>query len=203
MLELLESSLRLATPLILAGMGGVICERSGIATICLEGVMIVGAWVAAVVNYSTNDPWLALAAGFVSGAVAMSLHAFLSVTARADQIVSGVAVNILAAGITPVLTKAFYGSPTNTPAIPLEHRFHEIPIPLLSKIPFLGPLLFHQKILIYFALLLPFLVHWFLFRTGLGLRVLASGDGPDALRTAGVSPSKVRYVSLMAWLMLR
>ncbi len=198
MLELLASSLRLSTPLIFAAMGGVICERSGVATICLEAAMIMGAWVAAVVNFGTNDPWLALSLGILGGAATMALHAFLSVTARADQIVSGVAVNLLAAGVTPLFNKSLYGSPTNTPAIPLEFRFHDVPIPLLSKIPFLGELLFDQKALLYIALVLPFLVHWFLFRTGLGLRVLASGDAPEALRTAGVSPSKVRYASLIA-----
>lgn len=195
MIELLESTLRLSTPLLFAALGGFLCERSGIATICLEGVMITSAWTAAVVNYYTHSPMIALGAAMLVGGLTMSLHAFLVVTARADQIVSGVAVNILAAGITPVLTKAFFGSPTNTAAILVEDRFQAITVPFLSDLPGVG-FLFHQMPLVYLALLLPFGIHFLVYRTGLGLRLLASGDGPDALRTAGVSPEKVRYVSL-------
>lgn len=195
MIELLESTLRLSTPLLFAAIGGFLCERSGVATICLEGVMITSAWTAAVVNYYTHSPTLALFAALWVGAFTMSLHAFLVVFARADQIVSGVAVNILAAGITPVLNKALFSSPTNTPAILVEDRFRALWIPFLSQLPGIG-FLFHQMPLVYLALALPFLIHFVVYRTGLGIRLLASGDGPEALRTAGVSPEKVRLTAL-------
>ncbi len=198
MLELLESSLRLATPLIFAAMGGFLCERAGVATICLEGVMIAGAWAAAATNYYTHSPWLALLACAFAGALTILIHAFLTTTARADQIVSGVAVNLFAAGITPLLTKVFFGSSTSTAAIPMADRFSVISIPGLSAIPGIGPLFFEELPLVYMAVLLPFVLHFVAYRTGLGLRLLASGDGPEALRTAGVSPSKVRYLALLA-----
>lgn len=198
MIELLASSLRLATPLLFAAMGGLISERSGIATICLEGVMIAGAWTAATVNYYTHNPWLGLTAGMAAGCLMMALHAFLCITARADQIVSGVAVNIIAAGITPLLTKAIFGATTNTPEIPMAERFHAWVVPALSHIPFVGQLLFAQMPLVYAAVLLPFLLNYVLYRTGLGLRLLACGDGPEALKTAGVSPAHTRYWALFA-----
>jgi simple sugar transport system permease protein len=175
--EILASTLRLSTPLLFAAMGGFLAERSGIATICLEGVMLAGAWTAATVTYFTHNPWLGLLAGIGMGALAMSLHAFLTVTARADQIVSGVAVNILVAGLTPLFTKTLFGSPTNTGEIPLDFRLP--PTWLIAS-----------------ACLLPLVLHWAVYRTGLGLRLLAAGDGPDALRTAGVSPSLTRYAAL-------
>lgn len=194
--ELLASSLRLSTPLLFAAMGGLLCERSGIATICLEGVMLMSAFVAAVVNYYSHSPWLALLAGMAVGAITMTLHAFLSITARANQIVSGVAVNLLVAGITPIACKMIFGSATNSASIPLVDRFSVWAIPGLSSIPILGRVLFQHRPLIYVALLLPFAVHYFLYRTAWGLRLLASGDGPEALATSGVSPKRVRYGAL-------
>lgn len=189
MTDILASTLRLSTPLLFAGMGGLICERAGVATICLEGVMLMAAFTSATVNYFTHDPWLAVIAGVVAGALAMSLHGFLSITARADQIVSAVAVNILAAGLTPFLCKTIFGSPTNTASIPLNERFQPLPISDFT--------LLQQTPLVYLALVLPFVLHFALYRTRWGLRVMAAGDGPDALRTAGVSPSKVRYLALL------
>jgi simple sugar transport system permease protein len=197
MSELLASTLRLATPLLFAGMGGLLCERSGVSTICLEGVMLCGAWAAAVVTYFYHDPMLGVVAGVFAGMLAMSLHALLAIRAGADHIISGVAVNVLASGITPLLTKTLFGSPTNTGAIPLSERLHSVAIPKLSTLPHVG-FLFDQPGLIYAALLLPFAMTFFYYRTPWGLRVLAAGDGPEALRTAGVSPGKVRTLALLA-----
>ncbi len=177
MIELIMSSLRLSTPLLFAAMGGILCERSGIATICLEGVMITSAWTAAVVTSATGSPWMGLLAAMAAGAVTMWLHAFLSITAKADQIVSGVAVNLIASGVTPFLNKAIFGSPTNTPSIPMDNRFH--PLPLAAC-----------------AICLPFVLHYIIKNTRPGLRLSAAGDGPTALRAAGVSTVKVRYVAL-------
>lgn len=196
MFELLDSTLRLATPLIFAAMGGFFCERVGIATICLEGVLLTSAWTAATVTYYSHHCYLGLLAAVLVGAATLSIHSFLTVKAKADAIVSGVAVNLLAAGITPMLSKFLFASATNTPAIPLAERFQVVSLPLLSKIPFLGNLLFSQPLLVSFALLLPFLIDYLAYRTGWGLRLLACGDGPEALKTAGVSPAKVRYWSL-------
>lgn len=196
MLELIASSLRMAVPLLFAGLGGLLCERSGVATICLEGALLAGAWTAAVVNLSTGDPWLGALAAMAAGALTMSLHAALTQKAKADAIVSGVAVNLFVAGLTPILNKALYLSPTNTPSIPIENRFQPVALPGLSQIPGIGQL-FHQSPLVYLALLAPFVVALALGRTRAGLRLIAAGEGPDALYTLGVSPAKVRTGALL------
>lgn len=186
MIELLESTLRLSTPLLFAALGGLLCERAGIATICLEGVMLMAAWTAATVNVATHSSMLAVLAGVGAGALAMAVHSFLTVTAKADPIISGVAVNLLASGITPLFSKALYTSPTNTPSIPLDERLFEIP--------FLGR---QFSPLLVLAFIAPAALHFLLYRTGWGLRVLASGDGPGAVTTAGVSLPKVRWQAML------
>jgi simple sugar transport system permease protein len=177
MIEILASSLRVATPLIFAAMGGFLCERAGVATICLEGVLLTTAWTAASVTYFSHNPYLGTGAALMVGALTMSLHSFLTVKAKANSIVSGVAVNLLAMGVTPLFTKLLFGSPTNTGAIPLNER-----MPALA--------------LIYLSFLLPLALHFVVYRTTPGLRLLAAGDGPNALETSGVSPSRVRYWAL-------
>jgi simple sugar transport system permease protein len=196
MLELFASSLRMAVPLLFAGLGGLLCERSGVATICLEGALLAGAWTAAVVNLATGDPWLGALAAMAAGALTLSLHAALTQGAKADAIVSGVAVNLFVAGLTPILNKALYASPTNTPSIPMEQRFQPLDIPGLSSLPGIGDLLFRQSPLVYVALLLPFAVALALSRTRAGLRLVAAGEGPEALYTLGVSPRRVRAGAL-------
>lgn len=196
MFELLESTLRLSAPLLFAAIGGFFAERSGVATICLEGVMITSAWSAAVVTYFTGNPWLGTLAGIVTGALTMCLHGLLAIYSRADQIVSGVAVNLFAAGTTPYLNKLFFTSPTNTPAIPIENRFHAIHLPLLSEIPIIGKLLFSQLPLVYLALLLPFIAHYIAYQTRWGLRLIASGDGPEALQSLGGNVKRTRLICL-------
>jgi general nucleoside transport system permease protein len=197
-LEILESTLRLSVPLIFAAMGGFLCERSGIATICLEGILIAGAWAAATTTYFTHSVWLGLVACVVAGGLMALVHVFLTVTARADHIVSGVAVNLLAAGLTPLFSKVLFGSPSNTPSIPIGERFQSLQIPFLSEIPVIGNLLFNQKPLVYLAFLLPIGLSFLAYRTGLGMRLMASGDGPEALKTAGISPSRARALAVLA-----
>ncbi len=180
--ELASSTLRMSVPLIFAAMGGLLCERAGVATICLEGVMLIGAWTAAVVNLETGNPWLGLFAGVFAGAMLMALHAWLSITTKADQIISGVAVNLVASGITPMLNKALFGSSTNTPSIPMADRFGS----------FLGILP-----LTWLALFLPVILYFAVTKTRWGLRLLAAGDGPNALEAAGVRVSAVRWRALL------
>lgn len=181
MLELLEATLRLSTPLILGAMGGIIAERSGVVTLCLEGVMLLGAWSAASVAYATDNPWAGLLAGSLTGVLAMSLHSSLVLLGKADAVISGIAVNFLAAGLTPVLNKVLFQSPTTTPSLSMQVRFSY---------------LFSDEFLIYVALLLPLVCHFLFSRTRYGMRVIAAGDGPDALKTAGVSVKRIRFSAL-------
>lgn len=179
MFDWIASSLRLATPLLFAAMGGLLCERAGIATICLEGVMLVAAFTAAATTFYFGNPWVGMCAGLLAGMIAMLLHAFLSVTAKSDRIISAVAINILAAGMTPFLCKVFFTSATNTAALSMENRLPAFPIMAL-------------------ALILPFIVNYFLKRTSWGMWLSSAGDGPKALETCGIPVSRVRYAALAA-----
>lgn len=176
-LDLLYSALRLATPLLLAALGGLLAERAGVVTICLEGVMLVAAWAAATATFLSHSVVVGLLAGIVAGVLLILLHAFLVIRTKSDAIVSGVAINLLASGITPVLTKAFFGNSTNTPSVPQDER-----LPLW--------------VLITFALLLPFALQHWLYRTGGGLRLRAAGEGPGSLTTAGVSVAKTQVFAV-------
>lgn len=177
MLDWIFSAVRLATPLLLAAMGGLLCERSGIATICLEGVMVVSAFTSAAVAAYFQNPWIGFLAGSLAGVLMMSAHGFLSITAKSDRIISSVALNIFAAGITPMACKLFFQSPTNTAALPHQARLPLLPIVVL-------------------ALVLPLVIDRFLKRTRFGNWIFAAGEGPEALETSGVSVKKVRYLGL-------
>lgn len=196
MSEWLASTIRLSTPLIFAAMGGLLCERAGVATLCIEGVLLISAWAAATFTFYLHSPWLGLLFSLSLGGLMMLLHARLTLYEKADPIISGVAINLLASGMTPLFTKAFFGSATNSGALSLEERFNIVPIPYLSDIPFIGPLFFSQMLLTYLALLLPFVLAFFVSNTRWGLRLRAAGDGPNALETAGVMVKQVRLRAL-------
>lgn len=178
MIELMQSSLRLSTPLIFAAMGGLLCERAGVATICLEGVLLISAFAAAAVDVTLLNPWLSLLVAVGMGTLFLGLHALLTQKVRMDPIISGVIINILAAGLPPLLSQAFFGSSTNTPSIPVQAKMNE-------------------TVLIGFSVVLPLMIHYLLFRTAFGLRTRSAGDGPGALKSAGVSVLKTRTLALL------
>ncbi|NBX75782.1 MAG: ABC transporter permease [Proteobacteria bacterium] len=178
MIELLTSSLRLSAPLIFAAMGGLLCERAGVATICLEGVLLISAFTAASVDLLTLNPIASVVAGMFAGSIFMGLHAFLTQKAKTDHIISGVAINILAAGLPPLLSQAWFGSSTNTPSVPTAARLS-------------------AAWMIAISLVLPLGIHYLIYRTRFGLRIRSAGDGPEALQTAGVSVEKVRTLALL------
>ena len=191
---LLAAMLRFAAPLIFAALGGVISERSGVVNIGLEGMMLTGAFFA-VLGADKTDGWVGgLIVGMVAGAVFGLLHAFFSVTLRADQIVSGVAINLLALGGTGYLYIDVYGdlgTPDGLPAVP------NVELPL-GWVPALGDALEDLNLLIWIALILVVALTVFLFRTPPGLRVRSVGENPLAADTAGISVTKVRYSSVIA-----
>jgi general nucleoside transport system permease protein len=179
---LLASTIRNATPLIFAALGGMFSERSGVVNIGLEGLMLISAF-AGVVGAS-------LAGSALAGLIFALIHALMSITFEADQIISGTAINLLALGGTGFLMVQVFGSGGTSPRVP---GFKEVPIPLLSDIPLIGPALFNQSLLVYLMyLLIP--ITWFaVFRTPFGLRLRATGEVPEAVDTAGVSVSRMRY----------
>ena len=201
---LLDSTLRLATPLLLACLAGLFSERAGIFDIGLEGKMLAAAFFSAATAALTGSVWLGLLAG-ISASIALSLlHGAASITFRGNQLISGVAINFLAAGLTVLIGQTWFELGGRTPSLEGAARFQPITLPFagaLSGVPVLGPLyadvLSGHAILVYVGLLaVP--VTWFvLFRTRFGLRLRAVGENPGAVDTAGISVMRLRYTAVI------
>ncbi|SDZ42917.1 nucleoside ABC transporter membrane protein [Jannaschia faecimaris] len=203
-IQILDSSLRLATPLLLACLAGLFSERAGIFDIGLEGKMLASAFMSAAVASFTGDVWLGLLAGIVASMALALIHGVASITFRGNQLISGVAINFLASGLTVVIGEAWFSLGGRTPQLEGRARFQEITLPFadsLRDIPFLGPiyadLLSGHSILVYAALALVPLSWWVLFRTRFGLRLRAVGENPAAVDTSGVSVVGLRYAAVM------
>ena len=174
---LLFSSVRLATPLILAALGGMFSERSGVINIALEGLLLAGAFTAASVTWYAGSPLVGLASAIIAGAAIAMIHAVACIRYRADQVVSGTAINILLTGVPALLSGAFFLSSGSTPQVPKENLIPVVPV------------------LIAF-LLVP--VSWYvLYRTPFGLRLRAVGENPEAADAAGVSVKRMRYTAVL------
>ncbi|MBM2886641.1 ABC transporter permease [Chromobacterium phragmitis] len=203
--SLLDSTVRVATPLVLAALAGMFSERSGVVDISLEGKMLVAAFASAAAAYVTHNPWLGLLAGIMAAVSMAMVHAFVSVTYNGNQLISGMAINTVASGITPVLGLAWFQQGGNSPQLPEDARFHEIVLPFadaLRDVPVLGlvysKLLSGHSILVYITVFMVIpLVAWVLYKTRVGLRLRAVGENPHAADTAGISVAKVRYTALL------
>jgi simple sugar transport system permease protein len=196
--------LRVATPLILCAMGGLFSERSGIIDIGLEGKMLAAAFAAASTAAVTGSPWLALIVAIAVAECLALLHGFACITHRGNQVVSGVAINILAAGLTVVLGTAWFNRGGQTPALPPEARFMPVHWPgaaALRDVPLIGPLYAElvsgHNLLLYLALLTVPVAHWVIASTRFGLRLRAVGEDPLAVDTAGISVAWLRYRAVM------
>jgi ABC-type uncharacterized transport system permease subunit len=190
--ELWQATLAAATLLLLPALGGVISERSGVTNIAMEGMMLTGAFFAVVADLAWHNAWLATLVAMLTGGAMALIHAVVSIRFRANQIVSGVAINIFAAGLTVFLLNRIYGAQDIGHVTPHE-ALPDVSIPLLSQIPFVGQVLFQQNIIVYVALVLLVVVNVVLFRTRLGLRVRAVGEHPQAADTAGINVYSIRY----------
>jgi simple sugar transport system permease protein len=188
--DLLAASIRLAAPLMLAGAGGLFTERVGIFNIGIEGTMLVGAMAAIWGSLVTGNVLLATLIAMLFGALISSLHAYLTITRRADQIVSGAAINLFALGATNLLNAPLYAGFEYRPRVEL----YPILAPeSLQEIPILGPIIFAQPVIVWVAFILPFILAWVLYRTTWGLNVRAVGDHPHAVATAGISVVRLKY----------
>lgn len=197
----IPSTLLWAAPLIFTALGGNFSERSGIVNIGLEGLMVIGAFSAIVFNLAFDQtlgnltPWISLLVAMVVGALLSVLHAVASITFRADQTVSGVAINLLAVGAALFLVKLFYGK-GQTDII--QKGFSKIDIPVLSDIPVLGKLFFSNTYYTSFVAIIVAFIAWFvMFKTPFGLRLRAVGEHPMAADTMGINVTKMRYIGVI------
>jgi simple sugar transport system permease protein len=201
--NLWQVTLAEATPLALAAIGGVISERAGVANIALEGMMLTGAFFAVAISSYTHNAALGLLAGVLVGGAMAFVHAFASIRLLANQIITGMAINLFALGFTGFLLFSIYGSNGTPPACPSicsGDQVRTIPdwsIPLLHNIGGIGQILFQQNPLVYLMLLLVVLAHFFLFHTTLGLRIRATGEHPRAVDTAGINVQRLRYLGVI------
>ena len=204
LLTVLDSTMRLSTPLLLACLAGLFSERAGIFDIGLEGKMLAAAFFSAAFAYVTGNVWLGLAAGIGASILLSLLHGVASITFRGNQLISGVAINFLAAGMTVLIAQSWFKQGGRTPALISGGRFENITLPFadaLNVIPIIGPfyneVVSGHTILVYLALLMVPLTWWILFRTRFGLRLRAVGEAPEAVDTAGVSVIGMRYSAVI------
>lgn len=178
-ITLLMATIRSATPLVIAALGGLFAERSGVVNIALEGKMLIGAFAAVVVAFYTGNPWLGVLAALLTGALMAAILAVVSIKYSANQVVSGVAINMLAAGLTVFLMHVFFGTAGTSPSV--------------ERLPTLG--LFTP--IVYLAPVLVALTFVVLYRTPWGLRIRAVGEHPKAAATVGVNVAATRYVCVV------
>jgi ABC-type uncharacterized transport system permease subunit len=186
----LQRTLIAGIPLLLATTGEIICERSGILNLGVEGVMSIGAVVAFIVTMNTGYPWLGVAAALAAGMAISVIHAFASVSLQANQVVSGLALTMLGLGLSGMLGKPYVGKP-------LSIKMEDWHIPGLSDIPYLGKIFFISSPFLYLALFLALTAWFFLERTRLGIQVRSTGENPKATETQGINVFMVKYLSVI------
>lgn len=174
---ILYSTVRMATPLLLAALGGLFSERSGVINIALEGLMLAGAFVSATVTHYAGNPWVGLAAGVAAGIFVALIHAVACISFDADQVVTGTAINILMLGVPTLLSGALFDTTGSTPPLPRTDLIPNAPV--------------------YIAFALVPIVWYVLYRTPFGLRLRAAGENPEAADTAGVSVVRIRYAGVL------
>lgn len=184
------ATIRLATPLLFATLGGILNERAGIINIGLEGTMLMAALTGVFGAWFIGSPWLGFACGVVAGALVAWIHAFVSISLGANQIVSGTAINLLGLGLSSFLIRIVFGLKEQQRVVP---HFDPVSMPLLADLPLLGPVLFHQHALVYVAFLLVPVLWVILYRTRWGLMITATGEHPHAASSVGIDPLRVRY----------
>jgi simple sugar transport system permease protein len=204
LLQVLDSGVRLGTPLLLACLAGLFSERAGVFDIGLEGKMLLAAFFAGAVAFLTGSAWLGLLAG-IAGSMSLALvHGLASITFRGNQLISGVAINFLASGLTVLIGQNWFHLGGRTPPLKGAARFESITLPgadALAGVPVLGPiyhdLISGHTVLVYIAFAAVPLTWWVLFRTRFGLRLRAVGENPAAVDTAGVSVVRLRFTAVL------
>jgi len=190
---MVRDTLTYATPLTLGAMAGIFCERSGVFNIAIEGMMLMAAFTAVGFAAYFHSLWMGLLAASLTGGLMAALHAVLSIKYKVDQIISGTVINILASGATRFMNiRILEPAGLSTPG-----HFDPIAIPILSKIPVLGPMLFINQPTVFIMLILLVVVNYVIFATPWGLRMRACGEHPRAADTVGVHVNRTRYISII------
>jgi len=194
-ISLLFSTIRLSTPLVLAALGGLYSERSGVINIALEGLLLAGAFTAASVTFYAHSPWVGLGAAMLAGALVAYIIALACIRFKADQVVTGTGINILFLGLPAVLSGALFLSSGSTPQIPKENL-----LPALYRfLPFMPEwrIFTNVSIISLLALVVVFVTRYVLYHTPFGLRLRAVGENPEAADAAGVGVNRMRYIGVM------
>ncbi|MBI1622681.1 ABC transporter permease [Aquamicrobium sp. cd-1] len=188
------AAIRIASPLIFATMGELICERAGVLNLGIEGIMVAGAFSGWVTVYLGGDLWFGVMVAALAGAAFGLLHATLTVPLGLSQHVVGIGITLLATSLSYFTYRLVLPEVTSPPRI---EAFQPLPIPVLSEIPIIGPALFNQTPLTYLAFVTVALVAWVLYRTPLGLAVRAAGENPSAVEAQGISVTAIRMGAVM------
>ncbi len=203
-LQILDSTVRLATPLLFACLAGLFSERAGIFDIGLEGKMLFAAFFSAAVAFTTESVWVGMLAGIAASVALSIIHGLASITFRGNQLISGVAINFLAAGLTVLIAQDWFAQGGRTPSLSGAARFNELTLPFaeaLRGVPVLGPiyadLISGHTFLVYLGFLTVPATWWVLFRTRFGLRLRAVGENPAAVDTAGINVIALRYSAVV------
>ncbi|SHK12276.1 ABC transporter permease [Desulforamulus aeronauticus] len=186
LITILATAITAGTPILFAALGELLTERSGILNLGVEGMMLVGAVSGFIFAVKTNDPWLGVLAALVGGGLMALIHAFLTVTLQANQVVTGLALTLFGTGLSGFLGKPYIG-------VPIENAFKPVNLGILSDIPFIGPVFFQHDQLVYLSYIVVPVLWFLIYRTRLGLNLRAVGENPASADSLGVSVYKVRY----------
>jgi simple sugar transport system permease protein len=192
---LINSGIRFAVPIALAGIGETLCERAGVLNLGLEGMMLSGALGGFMAAFYSGNMWVGLLVGILAGVLLGSVMAFLSVTLKSDQVINGIAIVLFAQGFTSFVYGRAFSTRSSPPQIRAPHPLH---IPGLSSIPLVGQILFRHTLLVYVAVGLVAVVWWVLFRTRLGLTIRAVGEDPAAADAAAINVARFRWGAVVA-----
>jgi simple sugar transport system permease protein len=194
--NLWQATLTFGALLLLPALGGVISENSGVTNIAMEGMMLTGAYFGVIVAVTTQSVFLGVIVAVLTGGAMALVHAIFSIQFKAEQIVSGIAINIAAAGLTGFLLFTLSGG-QGVPHLPERLNLPSLDIPVLSQIPFIGPVFLQQNVIFYLAVIILVATQYVLFHTNIGLRIRAVGEHPQAADTAGINVRLVRYLCVV------
>ncbi len=189
-MAVLVTGLISGTPLLFAALGELISEKAGVMNLGVEGMMLMGAVTGFAVDVYTHSQWAGILAAMIAGGIVAIIHAFLTISLRANQVVSGLALTIFGTGLSAYLGKPLIG-------LPAPATFKTVPIPGLSEIPWVGPILFSHDLLVYLSFVLVAVIWFVLYKTKTGLILRAVGENPGAVDAAGINVFKVRYIAVI------